>query len=346
MIEQVKIQFYRITKCGYYKHGETAPDFGGVADILHQLSEWVSRTGKALSETCTYELEDGEDSYRTFCFDIKRNQQTGDYVLVTWNETPTNEGRVVSVNGQQPVGNAEVSFTDLPEGSIPGYATYFWFVPSRNVFAAIRFHHTLLIGKSNLERYLREYCAKFTSYVVVEENEDGAKIFGYSNNENDTQHLRAEFRSDLYNKPGQVEALRNSASEITKIIRKNRLRPQVALHRSVWQKMLEGLRVSQESRTLTADVKIKYEIPFRPTVEQFDGMVAEWEENHESKWDDIGFKLSGDNEIRWLSHSIAKSEYNLDVQRNNDEIVDAQSLLDSLTQIRSIILGLIGQPGQ
>ncbi|BBL59937.1 hypothetical protein [Methylomonas koyamae] len=223
MIEKVKIQFYKIAKCGYYKYGESSPEFGNIADILNQLYEWVSGNDKSLNETCTYELEDGEDIYRTFCFDIKRNQQTGDFVLVTWNETPTNEGRVVTVNGLQPVGNAEVNFTDLPEGSIPGYATYFWFVPNSNVFAAIRFYHTLLIGKSNLEKYLREYCAKFTSYVVVEENHDGAEVFGYSFDGSDSKHLKADFKSFLYKKPGQIEALRSSCDTITKVIRKNRL---------------------------------------------------------------------------------------------------------------------------
>lgn len=342
MIEQVKIQFYRITKCGYYRYGSSVPEFGTIGDILNQLQVWVSVEDKSLSETCTYELEDGEDTYKTYSFDIKKNQQTGDFVLVTWNETPTNDGRVVTVNGQQAVGNAEVSFTDLPEGSIPGYATYFWFIPERNVFAAIRFHHTLLIGKSNLERYLKEYCAKFTSYTVIEENDDGAEIIGYSNNGEEIQHLTADFKSFLYKKPGQAEALRNSIDSVTKVIRRNKLSPQVALHRSVWQKMLEGLRVTHEESQLTADVKIKYEIPFTPSVEQFDGMVEEWEENHESKWDDIGFKLSGDSEIRWLSHSVAKAEYEIDVTRDNDEIVDAQSLLNALTENRNVILGLVG----
>ncbi|PLW83239.1 hypothetical protein CWI75_07475 [Kineobactrum sediminis] len=342
MIENVKVQFYHIAKCGYYKYGESAPEYGEIGDILNQLYGWVSGNGKSLGETCTYELEDGEDTYRTFCFDIKRTQKTGDFVLVTWNETPTNDGRVVTVNGEQPVGDAEVSFTDLPEGSIPGYATYFWFIPEKNVFAAIRFHHTLLVGKSNLERYLREYCAKFTSYAVVEENDGGAEILGYSTNGDDIQHLRPNFKSFLYKKPGQIEALRNTIESVTKIIRKNRLSPQVASHRNVWQRMLEGLGVSQEDRELTADVKIKYEIPFNPTTEQFDAMVDEWDENHESKWDDIGFKLSGDSETRWLSHSVAKSEYELDVERDNDEIVDAQSLLNALNERRNIILGLVG----
>lgn len=342
MIEEVKVQFYRISKCGYFHYGNDLPAFGAIGDILNQLSAWVSADGKSLSETCTYELEDGDDSYRTFCFDIKKNNQTGDFVLVTWNETPTNEGRVVTVNGQQPVGNAQVNFTDLPEGSIPGYATYFWFVPEKNVFAAIRFHHTLLIGKSNLERFLREYCAKFTSYVVYEESDDCPEMIGYTDNNENIQHLRADFKAFLYRKPGQIDALRNSVNSVTKIIRKNRLSPQVALHRSVWQRMLEGLRVSEAERTLNADVKIKYEIPFHPTIEQFNGMVDEWEENHESKWDDIGFKLSGDDEIKWLSHSVAKSDYDLDVDRDNDEIVDAQSLLNALTEKRNVILSLVG----
>lgn len=342
MIEQVKIQFYKISRCGYYKYGENNPEFGDISDILEQLNVWVKADDKSLVETCTYELQDAEDLYRTFCFDIKRNNQTGDYVLVTWNETPTNEGRVVTVNGSQPVGDAEVSFTDLPEGSIPGYATYFWFVPERGVFASIRFHHSLLIGKSNLETYLSEYCAKFTSYVHISEGEEVVEIEGYSEDGGEPRHLYPDFKSYLYKKAGEIEALRNANDQIYKIIRKNKLTPQVALHRNLWQKLLEGVGLSDEENNLVADVKIKYEFPYTPSEEEFDAIVAEWETEHETKWDDVGFKLTGDPRPRWLSHSIAKSQYELDVERDNDEIVDAQSLLTELTRQRNIILALIG----
>ena len=342
MIEQVKIQFYRISKCGYYKYGAEAPEFGGIADILDQLNTWVKGEGKALSETSTYEIHDAEDLYKTYCFDIKRNNHTGDYVLVTWNETPTNEGRVVTVNGEQPVGDAEVNFTDLPEGSIPGYATYFWFIPEINVYASIRFHHSLLIGKSNLEKYLSEYCAKFTSYVITEENDDGADISGYAIEGEEPQNLNPEFKSFLYRKPGQIEAIRNAHDLITKVIRKNKLVPQIALHRSVWQRLLEGVGLANNENEFTEDVKIKYEFPFTPSIQEFNAMVEKWEDEHETKWDDIGFKLSGDPQIRWLSHSIAKSDYELDVVRDNDEIVDAQSLLNALSQMRNVILSLVG----
>ncbi len=341
MNENVKIQFYRISRFGYYRYGQDEPEFGSVSELLGELSSWVRSNGKSLSQTCTYELEDGEDEYRTFCFDLVNNSQTGDFVLVMWNETPTNEGRVVAVDGTQSVGNADVNFTDLPEGSIPGYATYFWFIPEYDVFASIRFHHSLIIGKKSLDRYLKEFTAKFTSFVVTEETEEGVEIVGYSNNDDETYNLAADFKSYLYRKPGQIEYIRQNIDSIKKIIRKNELNPQIVLHRELWQKILESLRIVPRENTLSEEVKIKYEIPFTPNEEEINEIIAEWEENHESKWDDVGFKFESDAQIRWLSHSVAKDEYDLDVTRDNDEIVEAESLLSALTESRTVILRLI-----
>ncbi|MAV29581.1 MAG: hypothetical protein CL866_01215 [Cycloclasticus sp.] len=341
MIENVKLQFYRISKMGYYRFGQDQPEFGSTSEIFEELSGWVRRDNKALSETCTYELEDGEDEYRAFCFDLVKNRLTGDFVIVTWNETSTNEGRVVTVDGTQSVGNADVNFTDLPEGSIPGYATYFWVVPEHDVFASIRFHHSLLIGKKSFDRYIKEFVAKFTSFVVTEETEDGVEILGYSDNNDEVYHLNADFKSYLYRKPGQIEYIKQNIDSVTKIIRKNELNPQVELHRTMWQKFLESIRVRPEENRLTDDIKIKYEIPFTPSEDEVDEIIAEWEENHESKWDDIGFKFESDPQIKWLSHSVAKDEFEIDVTRDNDEIVEAHSLLDALTESRNVYLRLI-----
>jgi len=341
MIEKVKIQFYRISKCGYYRFGQDKPEFGDTSEIFDELSSWVRSDNKSLSETCTYELEDGEDAYRTFCFDLVKNRQTGDFVITTWNETPTNEGRVVTVDGTQTVGNADVSFTDLPDGAIPGYATYFWFIPEHNVFASVRFHHSLLIGKKNFDRYMKEFTAKFTSFVVTEETDESVDILGYTDNNDDFHHLTADFKSYLYRKPGQVEYIKKNIENISKVIRKNELNPQIELHRTLWQKILETIRVSPEDNDLTHEIKVKYEIPFTPNEDDIESIIIEWEENHESKWDDIGFKFESDPQIKWLSHSIAKDEFELDVTRDNDEIVEAQSLLNAITESRNIYLRLI-----
>ena len=65
------------------------------------------------------------------------------------------------------------------------------------------------------------------------------------------------------------------------------------------------------------------------------------EEGHDSKWDDIGFTLKGEQVPRWLSNSLARDQFDLDVKRIDEEIVDATSLLEKLTEKRDLILALL-----
>jgi hypothetical protein len=343
MSETVKLQFYRINRFGYYPYGSNEATFGSTAEILNDLYAWVhGEADKQLSETSTFELEGSEDINKAYCFELVKSR-LGDFVLVVWNETPSNEGRVVSVSGSDTVGSANVEFTDLPEGAIPGYATYFWFIPEYDVFASIRFHHSLMIGKGTLDKYLKEFTAKFTSFVVMEETEDGAEILGYSNGENqEPQHLLADFKSFLYRKPGQIEYIKQNIDSIRKVIRKNKLNPLIEIHRTAWQKFLELVNVSPGNQNrLIEEVDIKYEMPFVPSQEELENMIDGWEEEHDTKWDDIGFQFTGEQGVKWLSSSVAKSQIEVEVTRDNEEIVDATSLLRALTEQREVALRLI-----
>jgi hypothetical protein len=60
MAEEASINFYRIARCGYYRHGRTVPEFCLLADALHELVTWVKDGEKTLGETCTYKIDDGE----------------------------------------------------------------------------------------------------------------------------------------------------------------------------------------------------------------------------------------------------------------------------------------------
>ncbi len=84
-------------------------------------------------------------------------------------------------------------------------------------------------------------------------------------------------------------------------------------------------------------------MPLCPTEGQLNSIIDEWaSSNNESKWDDVGFLFDGEgNRVRWLSNSIAKGELELDVQRENDEIVESDSLLNALSQVRAVALRLV-----
>ena len=72
-------------------------------------------------------------------------------------------------------------FGDTP--AIPGFPSYFWFVPEKNVFATIRFAHSVQ-GKSNLDHYLNGFLAIKSHYIVLNHEDE---VHGYSHEGQRTQ---------------------------------------------------------------------------------------------------------------------------------------------------------------
>lgn len=340
-MEEAKVTFYRFDKCGLFEYGAEESKLGELPDFLNQLMVWVQRNGKPLDETCTYAIEESEDVSRTFCYDIVKNGVTGDFLLTTWNETPSYEGKVAAVNSKGKFGEAKVEFTKLPKDSIPGYATYFWIVPSKNVFASIRFQH-VLNGKKNFDKYFKEFISKFSGYVVLGKSETSDfQIIGYAEKEDDDPlNLYAYLKTSILRKPGQTDYIVNNFPKIRKITRHNCLSPKLASSQDLWQKALQGLGLKKQKK-LNSDVNFSYEFSFKPSKDELTEMIKEWEANHDSKWDDIGFTLTGEQNPRWLSNSLARDTFELDVKRVNDEVVDAQSILDQVTEKRDLILALL-----
>jgi hypothetical protein len=87
------------------------------------------------------------------CADIRTNPDTNDCLLTTWNVTPHAGDQIASIQGNSVVGNPVVVMNNLPAGGIPGFATYFWFIPAQSVLATVRFHHTHN-GHQGLDMYL------------------------------------------------------------------------------------------------------------------------------------------------------------------------------------------------
>ncbi|MET4163798.1 hypothetical protein ABIE61_003664 [Marinobacterium sp. MBR-111] len=340
-MEEAKVTFYDVERCGLYEYGSDDSTLGELSTFLNQLKSWVQRDGKSLDETCTYAIEESEDVDRTFCYDLVNNGVTGDFVLTTWNETPSYEGKVAAVKAKSKVGDAKVEFTKIPKDSIPGYATYFWFIPSKGVFATIRFQHRLN-GKKNLDKYFKEFISKFSDYVVLSEDGDADfNIIGYSDSDDDEpMNLHSHFRTAIVRKPGQIKYILSQRSNIRKIVRHNRLSPKLEESQEFWQKALLNLGLKKQ-RKLNSEVNFSYEFSYSPTEKELKEMVSEWEEGHDSKWDDIGFILKGEQVPRWLSNSLARDQFDLDVKRIDEEIVDAVSLLEKLTEKRDLILALL-----
>lgn len=328
--EEVRIIFYRVLKCGYYKRGENEPRFGPISDVFEDLRTWMA--GKdSLGETCPYDTANADP---TFCLSLNTHSN-GDCLFATWNATPVTEGSVASIDPNSPAARPTIDLTDLPPNFIPGYATYFWIIPQRSAIATIRFQHRQS-GRAGLEKLVKHFMLKFAKYVVIDPDGDADhEILGYSNPPSDEiLHLYPSFKTLLVRNPTVIDELRSRRSGIKKIIRKSTLQPNDNLDRSLLENIFRKLGVTPRQRLNPLD--IKYEMKYTPGGQEFNQIVGGYHESSDD-WDDIGFVLEKD-ETYWLSNSRAKETVRLEIERQNSEIINGQSLLNLLARRRSSLL--------
>ena len=109
-----------------------------------------------------------------------------------------------------------------------------------------------------------------------------------------------------------------------------------------WQKFLRWSYINPANKNKPADfINMSYTVGVNLTKPEVLEIIKEWTDNDERQWDDFGFKLRGDPKTHWLSHAIARNDFELDVTRENDEVVNTDSLLQALFSARSKILGLL-----
>ncbi|MFZ2168467.1 MAG: hypothetical protein WAW61_02405 [Methylococcaceae bacterium] len=337
-IEKATFRFYKITQCGYFARSEDMPSFGSIQETLEDLQNWSN--GKRLIETKASEVEDSDTSGNTYLLDIQTKQ--GTWLITTWNEIASTDGGVASVQADSNVGNATVHMNGIVEGSIPGYATYFWIIPDRSIFASIRFHHPYTAQKP-FRTYINKFMECYARHVVVgtATPESEYPILGYSNTpEDEPRHYYPRFKTELLKNPGEKQFLLDNINNITKVIRKEELDLSQGETLNLWQRLIRQARLSNP-QTSSITPRITYEIPFAPTIDDIENMFSAWEEESESNWDDFGVKLRGSTDIHWVSHALARKEFELNIERLNDEIISAISIINAAIENRQSILALV-----
>src|SRR5690349_15783801 len=112
MLEDVNLQFYEIEECGYYDPDTGVHRFGGIQQLLPDLAAWVGQNNRPLQHTRTFTPTGHGNTLSVYCAGIYGHDRPRDYLLVTWNETPSTDGQMASISGNTSVANATVHSTD------------------------------------------------------------------------------------------------------------------------------------------------------------------------------------------------------------------------------------------
>lgn len=337
--ENIKITFFRVDRCGYYTNGPKSHfAFGDITEILTSLSVWGK--GKQLFQTQTFQSPAKSAQLPVFLYKI--SEFDDEWILVLWNQVPATDNKVASVQSTGIVGNAAVHMNNVATGTIPGFATYFWFIPSKNVFANIRFQHPT-IAHHSLRTYLKSFIERHSIFTVYKNNPQTAdvELLGYRHSHSSPiQHLSPRFYSEPFRKPGQTDMLRINAKHITKIIRKTTLdmldQEDLAFWQEAWRK-IQG----KEKSSPTQPVSMVYEIPTESLSSDEINDIISNAEHDSSSWDDVGFMLKGDPNPHWLSKSFARDTFLMNVKRENQEILDLDHLHKELKSRQKQILSLL-----
>lgn len=339
-----KLTIHAVTECGYFKRNLKKPELGDLATLLSQFQAWAKDGSRKLSETCTYHIQESSNLLRTFCYDLLIDTVNGDALLITWNEIAHSEGNVSFVKDNAKVGEARAESVALGEHAIPGFPTFFYFIPEVSCYATVRFSSPLN-GNAGMHKLLKEYLAKFAPCVVhdkeVLDAEGKIKVLGIQHGD-EIEHLYARFKTELLRKPAFVDYILGSCGRIRKVLHKNLIiggEVQATGLAGLFQKLAEktGFRPEQPR----AEVPISYSMSITPTKQELQSIIKNWDENishNRTGWEDVGFQLQGEAEPRWLSSSMVKLELPLNVEPDENGVVSAAKLLAELQKSRQGII--------
>lgn len=335
-MEEARVSFYDLKEFGFYKWG--GPHlFGDVSGILDELQAWCA--GKTINETKTYEV--GQKSQVLPAYFLSLREANGTFLLSLWNETPSTDGSVASIPQTAPVGTTRVTMNEIEEGSIPGIASHFWFVPHQNVVATVRFQHPAT-GISQMRTYLRRFMEQFSSHAITEERNGELITTGYRENDLDDTVVKARAKVALapHRRDAERQFILDRAAQVRKIEKKGVLHLTTRDDRAVWQKLLHAFHVD-EPAVRPHEVKMSFEVDVNGlTRNEVEAVMDNYDD--EDGQNDYGFRFAGEGQqTHWLGKEVARASVDVDVRRLNPEMVNANDLIRELNRHRQQLLTLL-----
>lgn len=348
-MQEVKFKFYNVEKCGYYHYGEKEVAFSSLSDTLVKLAAWAG-DGREFINTETYEAAPDEDILRTLFCGFAVDSHSQDAVLVLWNETNNDDGKIYGINPMEKPGSNKMLSAEFESETIPGFPSYFWFIPAKKLCASIKFDHSR-IGKTNLDHYIRGYL-QFKSPYKLLVGDDKVVAYAQDGKSSDSQGRTKPYflLSELKQLDLEAELLENF-DKITKIIQTQKLQYQLPNDKTFleifWDKI--DKLVSDDDETgddlgLTTVRQVTQELSFKPTKKCIEKVLKSYQDQTMSpSVSRIGFGYGDGTRIMLNGTNVSFKEV-LDISYNQNTIISARKLLSLLTTKKIELLKNLDTP--
>jgi hypothetical protein len=339
---EAKIKFFDIRKCGFYQRAKDTPEFGEITDILSKLKNWAGGFDK-LVNTTTYELDpNNPDILNTYFCNWTRNTATKDSLLILWNEVKNDNGAIYGLNPNKAPGSTEMLKTGFGKTpAIPGFPSYFWFIPERNVFATVTFSHSMQ-GKGQLDRYLNGFLSNKSPYRVI--NDEG-EVIGYSEKGKPTANspqVMPKFWAVSRKRDELSDELITNLGNIRKLIKREVLNYSVEDDRKYVERLFSKLLKNNPS--YVGKGMITHELDYRPSEDELKSIIKNYDDLAvTSSIRNVGFVYKDGKRVMLNGINVATTR-EIKVSRKDNQIVPAEKLLAALVVKRTDLLRVLDEP--
>ncbi len=328
---KAELHFYDVKNCGLYLGRSDEARCLTLSSLMKDLRAWGLEKDKPLVETSTF---NSNKSYKpSYLFGM--SEHSGQFLLSLWNAVPQSSKGIGKVDGASKPGKLKVSHAKIGASDIPGYATFFWILPSSNQVVAVKLENPTF-GVVQFREYIKGFLGNFSSYIV-NRVVDGEVLTGYSDKPKKTAgpddrvpipKLKPRFSFSARKIPGKQDEILAKSTRVSKLVRDiyvyNNLKDQNS-------GILERLSEMFNSLEPKNKRKVRVSMPVELNRDDVKELIDLYNENDQSEIYDVGFVFSGESgHIEWLSGSNKKEVVSLNVKWISDDQPDLDSLLKSL----------------
>ncbi|WP_345862857.1 hypothetical protein [Shewanella algae] len=316
------VTFFKYTQLGFYRFGdEDYHEPLPMDDMLSSLYNWF-QDRISLEDTLLWDDETPGYSRRkkVYLKAIEKDDETGEYILVLWRAVGSGDG-VYGIKADARLDDDTLyDANNAADGErvIWGEASYYWFIPSRNLFASIRFPNSIA-DTLLLNNFFRDFMWLHSNirakHREVKEGKQGSytTVTFPTQREGENGNLWFRINSKQYTKLTTRADLSAIARDITHFVKREVIAAREE-NRPDWTRLFGGLPfVSGE---VTKDTrKVEVNIEAKPTAEELRRIFDQYNDDYSGGldgWRNLGFKKEGVGGICWLNSFVVKSVLPID----------------------------------
>lgn len=346
MSKNASILFNKITHCGLFKPMAKRSTLSSYDQLLDNMHKWVNSKDMQIINTCTYNPNSSNKEFlETYVAHLSKDNDTGDYFLVLWNRTHESGDSVYALDPTtktKKITTSSFKSGNLPANHIPGFATYFWIIPSKMSFATITFG-TTRTGTPSLQHWINNFYKHESRWAHYNDKD---KFIGYKNpnaNEDLNTELEPRFKYIRFINPAKYKLITKNFTSIIGTKQKVVLNRKELLDEGCIKSLFNKAGVGTGYTSRDSSVHLTYDIDIIPTKEKIAELILQAEEKDHS-WEDIGFKFPkknnfGADEVEWLGKSYAKTRFEVNAEWIiENQLVDFEDLKLELNNARKRLI--------